>query len=1425
MKNFKRLVSLFLAVVILICMTPLTIFAAPASDIPAEMLDNVYLDALEYTGYKVQTQKDNGTIFKQYSNSAPASVRSKISYGTGPSGLETVSNSGTATGLAPNIARFEANGLCCASYISYVYYNYMPNIAGIDTSGTPAPSNPRAAVAYKNAADSWIASGIARSIPFTQNSDGSGFSSTETIPIGSLIAFKSISSGTIAHVAIYAGYYNGNHFITHVGNDNGPEFCTISGMSKGGSPQVVALISAPEFVESNGVIEVYKKDTDGKSLAGAVFVATNDKTGTQYRIGPTNANGYAISDDALPYGSYTVKETVFPTNYKAYGQTEWKVTVSSANNGKVAINAVNEIIPGSAQIVKTSEDGVVDGITFRIAGNGIDKTVTTANGGKVKVDNLKPGTYSVTETVKDYYEPQETRTVTVVSGQTATVTFNNILKRGSLKVIKSAEDNRTAGLQFKLSGTSVSGLKVEQYAVTGDDGIAVFEDVLISKGLILEEINTPDRYVIPESQTVTIEWNKVTETKVNNILKKWRAEAHKVDAELKNAGYGLTQGDAVLEGAVYGVYKDGELLKTYTTDKKGYFITDYFTCGYNYYIKEISVPEDSGYMLDETVYWIDCAPENYTVELNTEYADVYEQVKKGVIGIVKHTDDGSTQIETPEAGAEFEIFLKSSGSYNNAKETEKDLLVINKHGFAVTKELPYGVYTVRQIKGWEGKEFIPDFDVFVRDNGELYNFIINNATYESLIEIEKRDAESGELIPVSGVGFRVRNTDTGEYIVQRVNYPTPIDIEVYYTDNSGKLMLPEKLPYGNYEIIEECTAYGYVLDTTPVPFKVDGSKTVVTVEKHNMAQKGTITINKTGEVFWSVSETDGIYQPVYKESGLEGAVFSVIAAEDITTPDGTVRYSKGELVDAVTTSADGTATTKPLYLGKYEIREIKAPYGMVKNGEVYTAELVYAGQEVSITSTSISVTNKRQKAEISLGKVLEKDENFGIGENGEILKVEFGMFAAENLTAADGSIIPTDGLIESAFCDENGNITFKTDIPVGAKLYIKEIATDDRYILSDEKYFVEFGYQGEDVTTVSLSVLGGQKIDNSLKRGTVIGKKIDEDGFSIAGAVFGIFKADETEFNEDTAIMLSTSNEIGVFGFENVPYGAWIICELKAAPAFVLNTESYAVNITEHEQVVEIIIENRFITGSVQVTKVDEEYPENKLSGAVFEVYVDVDGNKEYNAEIDMPVTALTETEKGIYRLDGLRYNGYFLHERTAPEGFLQDDGYYYFEIRNDGETVNVETEAGKGFINKPIKGELVILKTDKDNGKPIEGVGFRVKDANGNVVAEDYTNAEGIVKFTLRYGKYTYEEFKTPYNYKSNGTVYECEITDNGMMVYAEVKNEKIPVPTAPKTGDNSKIGFWIGLAAIALGGLIAAGIMALKAKNGSLDDGDDDE
>lgn len=1373
-----------------------------------------------------------------------------------------------------------------------------------------------------------------------------------------------------------------------------------------------------------------------------------------------NGNTLTISSTQPLTDSITIKlNRRMPSTTHTTGFLIWSVPGKEDNNQDMVsgVPANNDPVPsylkvatpaGSVKIVKDSEDGVVDGITFTITGNGVNQTVTTKNGGVIQVDNLRPGTYTVTEQSANYYEPQKEKTVTVVSGQTATVSFSNVLKRGDLTVTKTAEDGLTEGIKFRLTGTSDSGVKidvtatvdssgkayfkdiligsgylleevdtalkyivpdsqdveiewdkvataevynelkrgdlkviktsedslvegmkfhlygtslsgekVDEYAYTDKNGVALFKDILIGENYTVEEVNTAIRYVIPESQGTVIEWNKVTEVKFHNVLKKWRADVFKIDADLAgfdddDSGlvpvelmpmalsldsdamvddlggiYGQSQGDATLEGAVYGVFKDGALIDTYTTDKNGYFLTDYYPCYENveWTIREISPSE--GYLLDDTVYYIDTYAGQYTVELNTVYPDVYEDIIKGKITIIKHTDDGSTKIETPEVGAMFEIYLKSAGGYEAAETTERDILTCDEFGYAETIDLPYGVYVVKQIKGWDGRELLDPFEVFVSEDGEIYRYLINNANFESYLHVVKTDSTTGKTIPYAGAGFQIYAPD-GSLVTMSYTYPTLTVIDTFYTDENGTLITPEKLPYGEgYYLVEVQAPHGYVLDATPIYFDVteensadENGITIVKVVKENEPQKGTITITKTGEVFSSVVESDGVYRAVYEIKGLAGAVYEITAAEDVVTLDGTLRYKKGDVVATITTGADGTATTEPLFLGKFEIREITAPHGMILNGDTVTVELTYAGQEIKITTTSAAFVNERQKVEIDLSKVLEQDEKYGIGMNGEITSVKFGLYASEDITAADGKVIPKDGLIEAVTCDENGKAVFVTDLPVGAKVYVKEIATDNHYILSDSTYPVTFEYAGQDTAVVKISVNNGEAITNEIIRGTIIGKKLDEDGFTICGALFGLFRENETEFTEETALATCQSNEIGIFTFENVPFGRWIVREIKAAPAFVLNENSYAVTVGTDEEVIEITIENEFITGSVKTTKVDKEYPDNKLSGAVFEVYVDVDGNGEFDPEIDLFVGEMTETEDGIYEMHDLRYNGYFLYEKTAPEGFLKDDGYHYFEIRNDGETViveneagvgftnqpilgnvtttkvdkeypdnklsgavfeiykdvdgngefdaeidtlvgemteteagvylyeklryggyflyektapegfvkddtyhyfeirndgetvTVENEAGVGFTNKPIVGELELTKTDISDGKVLANVGFRIRNEAGEIVAEGYTDENGVAKFTLRYGKYTYEEFAALDGYIPDTKAYPFEIKEDGEIVKAAMTNERIP--EVPQTGDESNIGFWIGLAAVALGGVIATAIVLIKKK-----------
>jgi len=1040
---------------------------------------------------------------------------------------------------------------------------------------------------------------------------------------------------------------------------------------------ITKVYKADNTVKINGISPI-----DGSQ---AIYGVYTDKA-CKNKAGEIKIDKNGSGSIELPNKQYYVKEIKAPTGYSLS-------TEVFALNANENVNVTEDYLKGNIIINKTAEDGIIGQREFRVTwtqnGKSHSKTAKTNSSGIAEFKGLnvydltskKAISYTISEiNVDTRYETPKAKNVKLTDGDvdlTVNVKFNNELKTGSIKINKQSEDNQNGGREFTVTGNG------KTYSIkTGSDGVAILSDIPVYDSnnqkivYTISEKNVPVKYVVPASQTVTLTADATTTKTFKNVLKKFTAQVTKQDSETASA-----QGDGTLSGAVYGIYRNGELVDTYTTDENGYFKTKEYVCG-NYTVQEISPSE--GYLLDETVYPVGAETENYSIEHNPISMTVTEDVLKGKISIIKHSDDGSTQIETPEVGAEFEVYLKSSGSYEAANDSEKDYLVCDENGYAQTKMLPYGIYVVHQIKGLENTEQMEDFEVNISENEKEYFYLLNDAVKKSFVKIVKKDAETGNIIPVSGIGFKVWDCANSEYVSQEINYPSEMILNTFYTDESGSLMLPNELVYGDYELHEVQSAEGYVLDKNPVPFTIDGSVETVVVEKTNTAQKGKISVQKTGNVFASVTALGSAiyidengevhesgqtaYTPVFASGNLSGAVFQIIAVEDIVTLDGTIRANAGDVVAEITTDENGYAETDLLYLGKYEVREITAPDGYALNAESQFVELTYAGQEIAVRDTvNTSFVNDYQGVEISLSKVMEKDELFNIGNSDEYTRVRFGLFAAENITAADGSVIPADGLISEISLAENMSAKFDTALPFG-KYYVQEIATDEHYVLNGKKYLVNFEYMGQEVTTVTVDC---GEFKNALKRGKISGKKVDENEKSLENALFGLFAVDTAEFTADNAYMTAVSDENGHFEFDKIPYGEYIVREIEAPTGYILSDESYPVTISEDGEVIEIKAVNK--STKVRISKQDITTGE-ELPGATLQI-IDEDGNV---------VEEWVSTDEAHF-IEGKLIAGkeYTLRETIAPDGYeianeirftVNEDGSVTEVVMYDEHTPDLET-------------------------------------------------------------------------------------------------------------------------------------------------------
>ena len=1150
-----------------------------------------------------------------------------------------------------------------------------------------------------------------------------------------------------------------------------------------------------------------------------------------------------------------------------------------------------------------------------------------------------------------YYEhavSQDVATCGFAGRDPTSVTFNvKVELDGSMKIVKTSEDGKVSGVRFRVSGNGV-----DTTVQTGTDGTIIVPNLKVGSYTVTE-LDVPDQYVQPKSQTVTVKANETATVSFSNVLKKWKATITKVDAET-----GAAQGDASIAGAVYGVYHGSDLIDQYTTNASGQFTTKEYVCGDNWYIQEIS--PSSGYLLDTTKYPVGAEPDKYTLEHNQIPIGVKEQVIKGKIQIHKQYE---TLEGTPkdEAAAEFQVYLKSAGSYDKAKASERDTIITSASGYAVTKNMPYGTYIVHQTKGGAGREFVDDFEVVISANNQTYSYELLNELKNGQLKIIKI-SDDGK---VEGIQFRVTRLAD--------NYS-----KVYTTDASG-LILTETLPI--FEDNEGKTKYQYrmeELDTKEtfgyalpdpqivtleegdiaevnfhnVPLEIgtmakfeDGTKdtqsaqdiVLVDTVRYTGLQVGKeyklsgVLMNKatakpfldfdgnevTAEATFTPTDADGTVDVTFMFSSLhlkqdtEVVVFETLYREDIELATHAQIDDEGQTVKIRVPEIGTTATSEDGHrvdpLGEVTIFD-EVSYTNLKPEKEYTVSGVLMDKATG--KAFLDADGKEIKAETTFtptqptGTVTVEFVFNATGLHGKEV-VAFETLYYEGIELATHAEINDEGQtvelknpqISTVAVTEDGSKTTLTadDVQITDTISYSDLTVGVEYrmtgILMDKatgKPFLDF--DGNEVTaeatftpadadgTVELTfTFDSRQLDEDTKLVVfdelyradtllAVHKDIDAEDQTVEIRVPKIgttatFEDGEKEIiaNEEITIIDSVAYSDLKPGKEYTVSG--VLMDKETGKAFLdINGEEVrasttfvpeeptgtvdvlfkfnAVFVQDKTDIVvfedlyhkgiqlathaEINDEGQTVTvnplhGSIMTTKVNADDPTDKISGATFGVYSDADGDGIFNAKTDKLVGTLQEGDTGVYTLDFLPYGKFFLHEDKAPEGFVQDNIYYPFEIKEDGQIVNFETVPGKDFPNKPIKGTVTTTKVDATNPQhKLSGAVFEIyRDADG-----DGRYTEGVDTLIGRmdeietgfyslsdlvYGKYLIYEAQAPANFVRDTIYYPFSITEDGQTVTFETIPGKdfpnSPVPNRPKTGSSRSVLPYIAFAGSALG------------------------
>ena len=1032
-------------------------------------------------------------------------------------------------------------------------------------------------------------------------------------------------------------------------------------------------------------------------------------------------------------------------------------------------------------------------------------------------------------------------------------------------VLTKKDSNTNDVLSGAKYGLYNSAKKLLKTATTGSDGKAKFDyDLLPNTNYYVKEITAPNGYVLDTEYHLVNRANSV----VNDLDNFQNAKLSDYNYSVTDKPFTLklelnkydVLNDIKIEGVTFDISLNGKVVKSVTTDSNGYACVENLALGKlngetfeNVYT--VTERENDKYiMLDEngelsrsfTVTTTIADIEDGTNPVITYTADIPNTLQ--LVDLKVHKVD---EFGNPIKGVAFDIVPTQDIAFNGKTVQKKGESV----GTVVTDEQGYvsSTYTEYETDGTQGYTktipIYPNFEyelvevsapepyVISAENTKFtaksdkadtltipHEVTVTNDVQRGTLEVYKADSETKKPLP--GVEFEVRAAEDFAIGGKQLHKKGDVICKMT-TDSTGHADTGNAQMYvgAKYTLTETKAAEGYAInsDSKTFEFKFTGnsvSYSKLNIDVGNDSQKGKISVYKSGDAFTgvtamgsaiSVDENGEImesgqttYKPVFTECALSGAVFQVTATEDIVTADGTVHAKAGDVVAEIMTDENGYGETEPLYLGRYEVREIKAPFGYVMNSEPKYAELIYAGQEFEVRDTvDIEFENEYQRVMIRLSKTMENDELFGIGSNGEYKNVRFGLFAAEDITAANGTSIPAGGLISEISLEEDMSAQFDTALPFG-KYYVQEIATDEHYVLNGEKYLVTFEYMGQDIQTVDIDC---GEFENIIKRGRIEGHKTDDKSEPLENAVFGLFTADCVKFSRDTAIMTAASDKNGYFVFDEIPYGEYIVREIEAPTGYILSGESYPVTVCEDGETITIRTVNKPIT--VEVSKVDV-YGE-ELIGADMQLE---------NADGEIIDEWISDGTNHV--VSKLGAGEYVLKEIAAPDGYvIATDIKFTVDVYGNITVENVEATVTSENGNPLIvmvddTTKVQISKQDITTGEELPGATLQIIDEDGNVVEEWVSTDEAhFIEGKLIAGKeYTLKEIIAPEGYEianeikftvnADGTVTEVVMYDEHTPDLETPPTVIIDIPHTGVSADNSAELYLVATAVIMVFGMV---------------------